>query len=111
MSQTRLSCVKHTVCKSRHQGALNQNKIKDASSVGWWELLSSLLNDDHGQPNSIWCDSVENDHQENILICLIIHISIREPRETMKLTRTHDQETHSQHIRALKQTEWRNFKV
>lgn len=64
MSQKCPSCVKYTVCNFCHQGVLNQNKIKDASSIGWWELLSSLLNDDHCQPNSIWCGSVENDREE-----------------------------------------------
>lgn len=72
-SQKCLSCVKHTVCNLCHQGVLNQNKIKDAGSMGWWELLSSLLNDDHCQPNSIWCGSVKNDGEENLEKCIYAH--------------------------------------
>lgn len=48
-----MSHCKCIVCNYSHSGRHNQNKIKYVSSVGSWELLSSLFNDSDCQHKAL----------------------------------------------------------
>lgn len=48
-----MSLSKRIVCNHSHSGRHNQNKMKYVSSVGSWELLSSLFNDSDCQHKAL----------------------------------------------------------